>query len=73
MENLRTIDKIFELKNDGASRCVNPDYMEQMMDVAKSFGWYVHISAVDTATYGEFMDRKYVIHGQFVIMGVMNR
>lgn len=70
VENLRTIDTIFTPNNDGVSRCVNPDYLKQMADVAKSFGWYVRISAVDTATYGEFVDRKYVIHGQFLIMGV---
>lgn len=70
VNNLRTINEIFVPKNDGLLRCVNPDYLKIMMDVAKSFGWYARISAVDSATYGEFVDRKYVVHGQFVIMGV---
>lgn len=70
VDYLRYIDEIFVPKNDGLLRGVNPDYLKIMMDVAKSFGWYARISAVDSATYGEFVDRKYVVHGQFVIMGV---
>lgn len=69
-ENLRTIDKIFEPKNDQLSRCVNPDYLKTMMDVAKAFNWYVHITGVDIATRGVFVDRKCVIHGDFLVMGV---
>lgn len=67
---LRNIDEYFTPKDDWLSRAVNPDYLKVIIDAAKSFGWYVRISAVVGATYGEFVDRKSVVHGQFVLMGV---
>lgn len=70
VENLRTIDKIFELKNDEISRCVNPDYLKQMADVAKAFNWYVHITGIGAGAHGVFVTRRGVIQGDFVVMGV---
>lgn len=70
VENLRVIDKVFEFKNDDMSRCVNPDYLKTMMDVAKAFSWLVHITGVDAITHGCFVSKSGVIHGDFVVMGV---
>lgn len=69
VENLRTIDKVFELKNSEMSRCVNPDFLKTMMDVAKAFNWLVHITGVEDATHGCFVTRSGVIQGDFIIMG----
>lgn len=74
MENLRSIDRNFEIKGDGVSHAVDPDYLKPMLDVANAFNWYVQITGVEVGTYGVFVGRKKntlcPIQGDFVIMGV---
>ena len=70
VENLLGIDKVFALKYNEMSRCVNPDYLKMMMDVAKAFSWLVHIKGVEDAIHGCFVTKSGAIQGDFVIMGV---
>lgn len=57
LENLRTIVKVFELKNNDMSRCVNPDYLKTMMDAAKAFNWLVHITGWKTLHMGVLLPK----------------
>ena len=54
-------------------RKVDAKYLATMCDIAKAFGWYVAVDKCDRAMHGRFMDSKGVKHGDFVLMGVMDR
>lgn len=70
VDNLLNIDKVFTVGKDDISRPVNPDYLKIMTEVAKNFGWYMHVTGVGDAMHGTFVDKGGFVHGDFVIMGV---
>lgn len=72
-DNLRDLDSVFDKTSEEPMRKVVAKYLAIICDIAKAFGWYVAVDKCDRAMHGRFMDSKGVKHGDFVLMGVMDR
>lgn len=72
-DNLRDLDSVFDKTSDDPARKVDAKYLAIICDIAKVFGWYVAVDKCDRAMRGRFVDSKGANHGNFVLMGVMDR
>lgn len=72
-DNYRGLDEVFDKTSDDPARKVDAKYLATICDIAKVFGWYVAVDKCDRAMRGRFVDSEGANHGDFVLMGVMDR
>lgn len=73
-DNLRDLDSVFDNKSsEEPARKVDAKYLATICDIAKGFGWYVAVDKCDRAMHGRFVDSKGANHGDFVLMGVLDK
>ena len=73
VDNLRDLDSVFDKTSEEPARKVDAKYLATICDIAKAFGWYVAVDKCDRATHGRFVDGKGANHGDFVLMGVLDK
>lgn len=73
VDNLRSLDSVFDKSSEEPPRKVDPKYLATICDIAKAFGWYVAVDKRDRAMRGRFVGSKDTSHGDFVLMGVLTK
>ena len=72
-DHYRDIDNVFVNVKGDPARKVDAKYLAAICDIAKAFGWYVAVGKCDRAMRGRFVDSKGVRHGDYVLMGVLDK
>lgn len=73
VDNLRDLDSVFDKTSEEPAHKVDAKYLATICDIAKAFGWYVAVDKCDRAMHGRFVDSKGANHGDFVLMGVLEK
>lgn len=73
VDNLRDLDRVFDKTSEDLPRKVDAKYLATICDIAKAFGWFVTIDKSDRALHGRFVDAKGISHGDYVLMGVLDK
>ena len=69
----RDIDNVFVNVKGDPARKVDANYLATICAIAKAFGWYVAVDMRDRALHGRFLDVNGVSHGDYVLMGVLDK